>query len=371
VTAGQIVATFYDGQVAVGRPVHVELRDDGLALTSSNGDDGVFITWVWSQLCLADEDGVPVSMTLKPDAASSARLKISDSQIIAAILERAPQLQAGRRRVSRIRRRGLIIGITIGALAALVLVVLPNLVTPVASLVGEATRERWGAGLTTQIIAHYQDDTEANSCRNNAGRRSIDNLMRQLTTASFTDQQIQVFVIPSHTANALAVPGGRIVLFSGMVSMVESPDELAGILAHELAHILLNHPVEGVVHSIGLSAIADLLTGGGGVAAADFASHLVEMKYSREQEMEADDTALLILAAAGLRADGFDRVMRRFAEQENELVPEFLSTHPASEARAAKARLFGSGGKPGMSDEVWERLKRQCGHSQAKSAGGS
>ena len=143
-----------------------------------------------------------------------------------------------------------------------------------------------------------------------------------------------VHVVDDPRVNALALPGGQIVVFSGLLTEAGSADEVAGVLAHEIQHVLHRHGLKQLVRRLGGVAVIALATGGGDLAGlAGRADELVQLSYGREQEAEADRDGLVLLHRAGLppeaMASFFERLQRRTPAD----LPEFLSTHPDTARR--------------------------------------
>lgn len=137
--------------------------------------------------------------------------------------------------------------------------------------------------------------------------------------------------------NAFAAPGGVVVVFSGLLMAADTPEEVAGVLAHEVAHAELRHGLQGVVKSLGLQAGAVLLGDVAGLAVPGLLSHLLERQFSREAEMAADAEGLRRLVAARLDPAHMVVFMQKLAAKEKGVgLPQWLSTHPASEDRAAR-----------------------------------
>ena len=135
------------------------------------------------------------------------------------------------------------------------------------------------------------------------------------------------------SVNAFAAPGGHVVVLSGLIDEAKSGDEVAGVLAHEIAHVIHRHPMESLVRAMGLAVLAEALSGDGLGGTA--AMLLAVTAYSREAE--ADATAVALLEAAGYDPLGLTDFFGRMAGEEKRsgagLIPSYLSTHPPSEAR--------------------------------------
>ena len=152
--------------------------------------------------------------------------------------------------------------------------------------------------------------------------------------------------------NAFAAPGGVIVVCRGLLEASETPEELAGVLAHEVAHAELRHSLQGVVKSLGLRALVSMLAGDvSGSLFADAATRLTELRFSRAAEREADDEGLRRLVAARIDPSGMIRFYEKLAAEKRPSPPAILSTHPATGERLESLRLAVAGLR-----ERWEPL---------------
>ena len=145
-------------------------------------------------------------------------------------------------------------------------------------------------------------------------------------------------IIEDSTPNAFALPGGKIFFHTGMLQMMDSEAELAGVMAHEVAHAVLSHGYK----KLGESAIANtgtnLLSGLAGkktTIVANVGSALLNKQFSRDKEKQADVLGIRVLDAAGYSADGLYNVMAKLAQLEGKgnIAKSLLSSHPASEKR--------------------------------------
>ena len=155
-----------------------------------------------------------------------------------------------------------------------------------------------------------------------------------------TAYQYRWLVVDRPDTNALAAPGGVVLVFSGLLLAADSPEELAGVLAHEVAHAELRHGLQGIVKSAGVQAGGAWLLGDVGSAMmSGVLSDLLDMKFSRSAEEQADQEGLRRLAAARINPAGMVTFMEKLAKkEEGAQLPAWLSTHPGSEERAAQLR---------------------------------
>lgn len=149
-------------------------------------------------------------------------------------------------------------------------------------------------------------------------------------------------VVDQPEMNAFAAPGGVVVVYSGLLKGIDTPEEAAGVIAHEVAHAELRHGLQGMVKSMGLRAGAAVLLGDwSGAVLSEATTSLLEMKFSRQAETEADMEGLRRLVAAKINPEGMARLMDKLAAQSKDATPPaLLSTHPASSERAAALRAL-------------------------------
>jgi predicted Zn-dependent protease len=149
-----------------------------------------------------------------------------------------------------------------------------------------------------------------------------------------------VTVVRSETVNAFALPGGYVVVFTGLMKKAESPEEVAGVLAHELNHVVQRHAMERIVKTLGLVAIGSILFGNqeGLVGLAkQLGLELLTLKFGREQETEADVTGVRLIHRAKVDPQGMIRFFEKLSESDK-LHVELLSTHPMSAGRAERLK---------------------------------
>lgn len=144
------------------------------------------------------------------------------------------------------------------------------------------------------------------------------------------------FVANQQEINAFAAPGGVVVVNAGLLRVVTSADELAGVLAHEIAHAELRHSLKAVVKTLGFRTLLSLTLGDyGGSVFADGLSGLAELRFSREAESEADVEGLRRLVTARINPQGMVSFFATLEREQQRVPPEILSTHPATSERMA------------------------------------
>ena len=167
---------------------------------------------------------------------------------------------------------------------------------------------------------------------------AINEITRRLTEQiSDNPYKFEISVVKSEVVNAFALPGGYVVVFTGLLQKAESGEEVAGVLSHELNHVLQRHGLERMVKQLGFVAIVTIILGdqqGLIGLMKQVGVELMTLKFGRAQETEADVTGLRLLHRAKIDPSGMITFFQRLSEKEQGRV-EWLSTHPMSAGRAA------------------------------------
>ena len=154
--------------------------------------------------------------------------------------------------------------------------------------------------------------------------------------------QYEAHVAQDDTLNAFATPGGVIVVHTGLIAATTSAEELAGVLAHEVQHVELRHSLRGMIKEMGLRGLWAFVMGDFGTTLAGQAAlELTSLRFSRDDELEADERGFDALVAAGIDPAGMPEFFKVMSQKAGGQPPAFLSTHPQSEdrERALRRRL--------------------------------
>jgi predicted Zn-dependent protease len=172
--------------------------------------------------------------------------------------------------------------------------------------------------------------------------------------------QYQFHIVNDGSLNAFALPGGEVMIHSALILRAESAEELLGVLAHEIIHVEQQHGLRGVIGATGIYMIASAVFGDvSGIMATltSAAPLLLNQSYSRRFETESDVKGFALLQKAHIDPTGLASFFEKMIEEEQkqlekiedednrELVKgalQFLSTHPASEARIKKLSELGA-----------------------------
>lgn len=141
------------------------------------------------------------------------------------------------------------------------------------------------------------------------------------------DWQVKI-IKDDKTLNAFAVPGGHLYVYTGLIKFLDSEDQLAGVMGHEIAHAALRHSTKQMTKLYGLDAVRQLVTGRKDAKMVEqMALSLASLKFSRKHEAEADEHSVHYLCGSNLNAAGAAGFFKKIQDKSG-TPPEFLSTHP-------------------------------------------
>ena len=174
---------------------------------------------------------------------------------------------------------------------------------------------------------------------NTIGQKIVSVSDRQDIEYNFT------IVDDTSTVNAFALPGGYLYVYSGLILKAENEAELAGVLAHEVGHVVGKHSMKKLTSLYGYQFILTLALGSDPgqveLLAADILAGLGMVNYGRRNELEADDFAVKYLYSLGYDPNGFVTFLEKLADLRTSnptFVEKLMSTHPDPSERIEKAR---------------------------------
>lgn len=360
-------ARYYDGLTARSRAVEVEIAATGLAIFDEAGP--VVGSWPGEGIRLVERprEGEPVRLGL---AGTTARLILDDPGIVEPLRRAAPHLlrrhRTSRRTVGRIALWGVL---AIASLAGIVLVLIPLMSAQLAAVTPDSAKYRLGRTVLVHLVDLLPGPRTAGAaryCANEDGLAALRRLVERLGADLEDRPTVHAVVVNVPLVNAFALPGGIMVFTRGLLDEAGSPEEIAGIAAHELGHLAHDHSTRALYRSFAVALLVGVLFGDltGGTLAGGLAEWLVNTGYSREVERDADAFALERLKAAGIGTEGLADFFARLEEKHgDESGPLFglLSTHPATAERLAHIRAAGLPGlRQAMGDEDWTSVRQTC-----------
>ncbi len=169
-----------------------------------------------------------------------------------------------------------------------------------------------------------------------------------------TPYNLKIFILPTEQINALALPGGNIIVFEGLLKIADSPEELAGVLAHEAQHIFLKHSTRGILRNLASGMLLTLVLGDANAvmdSVVSIAGQLNTLGFSRKMETEADIKGMELMLDAKINPQGMLSIFKKLLKEELKLeenkknsstsknakeVFSYLSTHPSAKSRLKK-----------------------------------
>ena len=225
----------------------------------------------------------------------------------------------------------------------------------------------WEAALGDAMIG----DFGGRFCNGPGGQEALNALVKRIEPQG---RGLQVRVANINMVNAVALPGGRIVIFRGLLQEAKSADEMAGVIGHEIGHVRNRDVMQSLLRQVGLS----VLLGGFGGDASGYVGSLVSATYSREAETKADAFSIKLMKQANVSPLDTAGFFARLAGDEGDPKAKdepgavgtalgYLSSHPMSKKREA---MFRGSAAPGASytdaitPQQWRALVENCANDR-------
>lgn len=373
---------YADGKSAAIHEVWVQFGGDGPRLMDSAGLE--LAAWLYDDMRLVESPVAGRPTRLLNLTQEMARLEIAGEEPLEILRRLAPDIEkTGARDPAQWRRAAMwtvALGLLFGGIGWGLSVSAPLIaaMTPieVEESIGKSTVEQ-----VTMLFGGFNGIDEL-TCRRRDGVRALDAMTEQLTAVDDSPYEFKIRVLDIDIPNAFAAPGGYIVIFRGLIDLAESPDEVAGVLAHEMGHVTHQHSMTHLIRTIGFQTLIVPLISGGAMAAdvlSEVGQAALQASYTRDMEEDADRVAVALMNSAGLKAATFTdllfRIEQKFgapadeeetdgegAEDDSFSIPDMMATHPSTPDRARMVReLAVPGGEAGLDEAQWEALQSICG----------
>ncbi len=353
---------YYDGQSSRSRNAFLLLRDSHwqLIFRDENGEEQS-ILWEIDQI--KQNDTGSALNTFHYGDFPHQSVEIEDPTFIDDLKQKYPGLDFVNKNYHRVLTGGWkvmagLVALTILLFAFFAFVIVPNSAALIAGQIPRSFESKLGENGYQVFMTTAQEDTKRSLLVNRFAKQ-ID---------FDTDYPIRITVVESAEVNAFALPGGRIVIFSGLLNKMGSAEELAGLLGHEVGHVKHRHSIKAQMRSLSTYLFVSLLLSDvNGVTAVlmDNANMLSNLSYSRKLEHLADEEALAVLQKNHISQSGLVDLFRTLqgeAGEEPEFL-KFLSSHPLTQDRldfAKKAASKQRGEQENLElKEIWERIETE------------
>ena len=361
---------YFDGVTSVRRETVVELTPAALKISGPDGH--LWGEWPYNEI---EELAAPDSMLRlgRRGSPTLERLEIRDPAFAKEIDTRA--IHVDRTGLLQRRQRMRVIGWTFAAAASLVLVGwfgLPAIAARLAPMLPASVERKLGDAVDLQVRgmldigkggAPFECGTAAVET---TGRAALDKLMRRLEAAAMLPVPLRTSVARRDEANAIALPGGHIYVFRGLIDKADNADQIAGVIAHEIGHVANRDGTKTILEGAGLSFLFGMLLGDfvGGGAVVLAAKNVLQSSYSREAEAAADSYGTELVNRAG----GDGRALAVILEKTGgatEPGMSILMDHPETKARIASINRLAAArpSVPFLDAGEWAALKQICAGS--------
>jgi predicted Zn-dependent protease len=170
----------------------------------------------------------------------------------------------------------------------------------------------------------------------------VDTLSASVPERSY---KFQIVVMDTPEVNAFAAPGGSIVVFRGLLEKIQTTEELAGILAHEMQHIRHRHSTRMLLEQVSLGLLLGVIMGDANSAmkiGKEGAGLLGALHYTRQFEEQADAEGMRLMLAAGIDPRGMISFFEKIQKEDGKTtaIPAYFSTHPSPESRIERLKIL-------------------------------
>lgn len=339
---------YLDGKTSAAQKVVVRPLKDGLRITLEDGTD---LIWPYAEIRQVQGhfEGEPVR--LERGGALPEALIVPDIEFLHTLRAKSAS-QSGRFHNPGFRKTRFWLVVQAGLASLAVAFAFYHWGIPfIAEKTAQKVPISWEEGLGESELAilaspdHRVHDPELDS--------AIQKIVARLVTGfPKCPYHFQVVVSDMPVFNAMALPGGSIVVFTELLKATRTPEELAGVLAHEMTHVLKRHITKQIIQDSSAGLLLSVLSGdatGSMAYGLQSARTLAKMAYSRVDEEEADREGMKAILASGTDPQGmlrfFETLKSKTGGQESKFL-KYLGTHPLTDERIQKLKeLVASAGK--------------------------
>ena len=353
-------ARYFDGITAGSKPVLVSFTEDAVHIDSPTVRD----RW----------DTTTIEATLSPDGSLNlSQPDLGEGRLLVAPDRRHAHHFRNIRRARRSRKGGasraakmlLQFGTAISLILFIIFWVGPNVAERLAPFVPPETEIALGQRTADLLGPHRLG---GRWCHDDAALASLQRMAERIGVHDVAHVPIEFRLIDVRMPNALALPGGIVIFTSGILRMAPNPDAIAGVLAHEVGHVVNRDGLRQFLRAAGTAGLFSILVGDvtGGALIAILSDQLLSASYSRGAERQADAFAIEHLVQAGVSTEPMAQLFERFAslEPDSPAFASHISTHPDTAERIVAIRSGANDVEPHgyqtMPREEWRHLLMVC-----------
>ena len=362
-----VAAIYYDGIVSRRHAVEVSLHPEGLAIFAAEGT--TIASWPYAAIRRIEGfrgTGLAITRLTEPGSTAEPRLEIADPAFAADLAARAPLTLTGSAETRRERRSVVVWAIAaVMSLLGLAYFGLPAIAGRIAPLVPASAEIRLGETMDPQIRREFGGPNGMKTCSSPAGVAALNELVARYERHANLHVPLRVVVIDHSMVNAFALPGGYVYIMRGLIARARGPDEVAGVLGHEIGHVRYRHGLQSAIQSGGLGFLLGTVFGdfAGGTAILLASRTLLSSAFSREAEREADAFGVDLMLKAGGNPEGLAGFFRSAGGNGPPGALSWITSHPASAEREEAIRRMARNRPvvaPALSPEQWQALRDIC-----------
>lgn len=367
----EIAARYFDGQRPVPRPVLLSHRPGRLDLLQQDG--AALAGWQLAETRLERHGAEAHLHRVLEGKDTGERLALPLASLEALLGPSLAELGKGRAGEASTRR---IILWSVAAVASLLFLVfagLPLFARLAAPLIPWSWEVSLGRTVEPQVLEFLAERAGKTfrfcGSNNPAGQAALEDMVGKLTRDARLPGPVRVDVVDTSMVNAFALPGGRIYLFRPILDKADGPDEVAGVLAHEIGHVVHRDALRAMVHGGALSLVIGTVLGDvtGGSMLAIAGKVLAGQAYSRENEAEADRVSVELMVSAGANPAAINQFFRKISPlgASPRSITDLLASHPVTEDRIATVEALarqqaGREVRPILDRAQWQALRSIC-----------
>lgn len=366
-----IAARFHDGLTAEVHAVtlHYEALDGMGMLVVRGADRAELVRWPVGDLYAIPARKNELRLTASGQP-TGARVIVNGREDVARVLATLPVLHHKRRQqTGREVRLAVTATVALAAVIAAYLFGVPILAGRIAAMVPADWEQRLGETVAQQMEAGLgEGDLEL--CDDNPdslANRAIARFGAMAIEGAGSPFELDIKIVKSDIPNAFTLPGGQIFFFSGLLEQAQSPDEFAGVLAHEVGHVAHRHGMEQLISTAGTGALIGFILGDmtGLSVAAGLGATMIDARFSRDAERQADAFAARVAERMDFDPAGLaDLINRAGSDDAFTRALALLNTHPLTDDRKAALEEMGSqrptGLEPPFTAVEWAAIRSMC-----------
>jgi predicted Zn-dependent protease len=351
---------YFDGCSAQRHPVSLVVTGDGLRIVRA---DGQAMVWPFESMRQTQGRHEREHLRIEHGSEPAESVSVVEAGLAEAIRAAAPVISGTLRERTSTARVVTWSFVGVAAFAILYFWGAPAAADWTAARMPASWETELGRGVGAQLLARRE------ACTDSAVTVPVRAVLDRILEAAQPSQQydFRVTVLRDTTINAFAAPGGFLAVNHGLLAAAKTPEEFAGVLAHEVAHVTRRHTTRTMLRDIPMRFVITAVSGGSGMeTAAMLAGQVGMLRYRRDFEADADREGVRLLHGAEIDGEGVVSFMRTLEEERTSEARfvNYLSSHPRTIDRIAQLETLTRGPhqiRPLLDSATWAAVRAGCG----------